>query len=146
MGKISNFDMKMFDVARRVAQESDFNNFHIGCVVVYKKHIIASACNSNKTSPVQKKYNKVRNFNKSSKPVKHSLHAEVRALSLIPYPLQQTINWREVSVYVYRICNGKRLGQGLARSCPGCMAALRDKGIRKLFYSTDDGYCLEELF
>lgn len=146
MSKISNFDMKMFDAARRVALQSDFDNFHIGCVIVYKKHIIASACNTNKTSPKQKKYNRKRNFNKSSKPTKHSMHAEIRALSLIPYPLQQTINWREVIVYTYRICRGKRLGHGLARSCVGCMAAIKDMGIKKIYYTTDDGFAMEELY
>lgn len=146
MAKFSRFDYRMFDVARRVAQESDFENFHIGCVVVYKKHIISSACNTNKTSPKQKKYNRKRNFNKSNKPTKHSMHAEIRALSLIPYPLQQTINWREVKIYVYRICKGKPLGHGLARSCSGCMAAIKDLGIQKLFYTTDDGFAMEELY
>lgn len=146
MSKISNFDMKMFDATRRVALQSDFDNFHIGCVIVYKKHIIASACNTNKTSPKQMKYNRKRNFNKSSKPTKHSMHAEIRALSLIPYPLQQTINWREVSVYTYRICRGKRLGHGLARSCAGCMAAIKDMGIKKIYYTTDEGFAMEELY
>lgn len=146
MSKISNFDMKMFDAARRVALQSDFDNFHIGCVIVYKKHIIASACNTNKTSPKQKKYNRKRDFNKSSKPTKHSMHAEIRALSLIPYPLQQTINWREVSVYTYRICRGKRLGHGLARSCAGCMAAIKDLGIQDMYYTTDTGFCYEKIY
>lgn len=146
MAKFSNFDYRMFDAARRVALQSDFDNFHIGCVIVYKKHIIASACNTNKTSPKQKKYNRKRNFNKSSKLTKHSMHAEIRALSLIPYPLQQTINWREVSVYTYRICRGKRLGHGLARSCAGCMAAIKDMGIKKIYYTTDEGFAMEELY
>ena len=103
MGKISKADYRFFEAARRVAETSDFDNFHIGCVLVYKKHIIASAANTNKTAPIQKKYNKYRNFNKSNKPIKDSLHAEIRALAAVPYPLAQTINWREVSVYVYRI-------------------------------------------
>ena len=146
MAKLTKFDYRMFDLARRVADESDFDNFHIGCVVTYKKHVIASACNTNKTSPKQKRYNKKRNFNKSDKPTKHSLHAEIRALSLIPYTLQQTINWRDVNVYVYRICKGKPLGHGLARSCDGCMAALRDMGIQNLYFTTDNGYCYERFF
>lgn len=145
MAKLTKFDYRMFDLARRVADESDFDNFHIGCVVTYKKHVIASACNTNKTSPKQKRYNKKRNFNKSDKPTKHSLHAEIRALSLIPYTLQQTINWRDVRVYVYRICKGKQLGMGLARSCPGCMAALRDMGVQHLYYTGDNSYCYERL-
>ena len=64
----------------------------------------------------------------------------------IPYPLQQTINWRDVSVYIYRVCKGKRLGHGLARSCAGCMAAIQDKGIKKIYYTTDDGFAMEELY
>lgn len=145
MAKLTKFDYRMFDAARRIAQESDFENFHIGCVVVYKKHIISSACNTNKTSPKQKKYNRKRVFNKSNKPTKHSMHAEIRALSLIPYPLQQTINWREVKIYVYRICKGKPLGHGLARSCSGCMAAIKDLGIQDLYFTTDNGYCYEKI-
>lgn len=146
MGQISKSDYRFFEAAKRVATTSDFDNFHIGCVVVYKKHIIASAANTHKTSPKQKKWNKERKFNKSIKPIKHSLHAEIRALSLIPYPIEQEINWRDVSVYIYRICKGKRFGHGLARPCEACRAALRDKGIRKIYYTGDDSFILEELY
>lgn len=147
MSKISNFDYRMFEMARKVAEESDFSTFHVGCVIVYKKHIIASASNSKKTNPMQKKYNrKYREFNKSNKPVVDSVHAEIAALNSIPYPVGQNINWREVKVYVYRVCKGKRLGAGMARCCPACLHAIKDKGIQHLYYSTDDGFAYERLF
>lgn len=142
---LSNFDYRMFDMARRVATESSFDSFHLGCVVTYKRHIIASASNSNKSHPMQKRYNRKRNFNKTDKAVHHSGHAEILALANIPYTLLQTIDWRKVKVYVYRISNGKLLKMGLARSCPACMAALRDRGIQHLYYTTDDGYCYERI-
>lgn len=147
MGSLSNFDYRMFEIARKVADTSDFDTFHIGCVITYKKHIVSSASNSYKTHPVQKKYNKkYRHFNKSIKPVVDSGHAEILALTNIPYPIEQNIDWRNVRVYVYRISKGKRLKMGLARPCPACMAALRDKGVQHLYYSTDDGFAYEKLF
>lgn len=147
MSELSKFDYKMFDAARKVAATSDFDNFHIGCVVVYKKHIIASAANSNKTHPAQRKYNKkYRKFNKSPKPIEDKVHAEIRALNSIPYPIEQDINWRDVSVYIYRICKGKKYHMGISRPCPACRAALRDKGVRKVYYTGDDSFILEELY
>lgn len=144
---LRKFDYKMFEKARQVAMTSDFKQFNLGCVIAYKGHIVSTGANSTKTHPTQKKYNKkYRNFKKSEKPIKDSTHAEIMALSSIPYPIEQNINWRDVKVYVYRICRGKRLGQGLARPCPACMAALRDKGIHQIYYSTDDGFAVEKLF
>ena len=39
MANITNFDEKMFAAAAKEAEKSDFENFHMGCVIVYKKHI-----------------------------------------------------------------------------------------------------------
>lgn len=140
-------DYRYFEMARREALKSTFGKFPMGAVVVYKGHIIGRGYNMSKTSPEQKKYNKYRNFNKcGNKPVIHSTHAEIAALKSIPYPIQESIDWSKVKIYVFRICAGKKLQQGMARPCKGCIAAIRDKGIRKIFYSTDTGYCSEEIF
>lgn len=51
------------------------------------------------------------------------------------------INFSEVEIYVYReLKSGKR---AKARPCAACMRALKDLGLRKIFYTTDDGYCKE---
>ena len=34
---------------------------------------------------------------------------------------------------------------GIARPCPSCMAAIRDIGIRDVYYTTDDGFAYERL-
>lgn len=143
----SKSDYKYFEMARKEAKQSDFNSFHLGCIIVYKGYVLASGHNSNKTNPLQKKYNrKYRDFRKGSKPIVDSLHAEIASLISIPYPIEKNVNWRDVKVYIYRISPGKRLKMGLARPCPSCMAALRDKGVRHLYYTTDDGFAKEELF
>lgn len=141
---ITKFDMKMFKLAHALAETSEFHNFHLGCVIVYKKKVISVGVNSNKTHPKQKKYNrKHRNFSKSNKPIKDSLHCEIDALTKISYPLDQNIDWKQVKIYIYRICPGKKSGHGLARPCPACTAALRNKGVRHIYYTTDNGYAYE---
>lgn len=145
--KISKFDYAMFDKAREVAKKSTYDGYSLGCVIVYKKHIIGEGANSNKSHPRQKKYNrKYRTFLKTEKPINDLGHAEILALCDIPYPIGQNIDWKEIKVYVFRISPGKSLGQGMARPCKACMAALRDKGIRNLYYTTDTGYAYEKIF
>ena len=144
---MNNRDYRYFEMARQEALKSDFDRFHVGCVIVYKGRIIGRGANSDKTHPLQQKYNKERHFNKlnGAKPIKHSIHAELAALKSIPYPIQESIDWGKVKIYVFRIAPGKKLHQGCARPCAGCMKALRDKNIQKVYYSTDDGYCYERI-
>ena len=127
MGKFSKSDYKYFDLARKAAMNSTYDGFKLGCVMVYKGHVIATGHNSDK-------------------PIRHSKHAEIAALSSIPYPLDQQIDYSRVRVYVFRIAPGLRLGQGISRPCAACTAALRDKGIRDIYYTTDDGFAHERLF
>lgn len=144
---MNNRDYRYFEMARQEALKSDFEQFHLGCVVIYKGHVIGRGSNSDKTDPLQKKYNKERKFNKCGRqPIKHSIHAEIAALKSIPYSLQETIDWSKVKVYIFRICKGKSLGMGDARSCAACMKALRDRGIRYIHYSTSDGFAKERIF
>lgn len=51
---IRNSDEKYFEKARQAALLSNFKRTNIGCVAVYKGHIIAIGCNVCKTHPMQK--------------------------------------------------------------------------------------------
>lgn len=140
-------DYRFFEMARQQALRSQFERFHLGCIITYKGHVIGRGSNSDKTDPLQKKYNKERKFNKSgTQPIKHSVHAEIAALKSIPYPIQESIDWTKVKVYIYRIAPGKKLHLGNARPCPACIKALRDKGIKYIYYTSDDGFAAEEIF
>lgn len=127
-----------FDAAKAVSKMSDFPRIHIGCVVTYGNHrIISSSCNSTKTHPLQKRLNKER-FDADTP---HSLHAEVAAL--LPL-LKDDIDFSKVEIYTYRnLANGHL---SLARPCPSCMKLIKDLGIRKIWYTTDDGYACEHLY
>lgn len=140
---ITNFDEKMLFAARREAQSSDFDVFHVGCVIVYKRHIIGAASNSDKTHPMQKRYNQYRHFNKTKNGIKHSVHAEIAALNSIPYTIGKEVEWSKVKVYIYRICPGRVGGYGLAKPCEACVQALRDIGIKHIYYTGNGSYIYE---
>ena len=142
---ISSFDERMFAAAYKEAENSDFENFHLGCVIVYKKHIIGSASNSEKTHPMQARYNQYRNFNKTNNGIKHSIHAEIAAINSIPYTIGREVEWSKVKVYIYRICPGRIGGYGLAKPCEACIQALRDIGIRHIYYTGNGSYIYERL-
>ncbi len=134
---IYNTDYKFFDKARQAALISDFHKTHIGCVAVYQGNVIGIGCNCNKTHPMQKKYNKYR---KQSDFMLPKLHAEISCINSIQH---LDINFSKVKIYIYRI--RKDQPYGLAHPCPSCMAAIRDLGIRDIYYTSNDGYVHERL-
>lgn len=139
---ITNTIYKMFLVARRESLESDYTKTRhkLGCVIVYRGRVISFGHNSNsKTSPLQKEYNHFR-FDSDTP---HKLHAEVSALSKLLNCKNLSLDFSKVSVVVYR---EKQDGStGMARPCESCMRLIKDLGIRNIYYTTDDGYCHEEL-
>lgn len=144
---IKNSDLKFFDLAREVAEKSDFPRFHVGCVLVYQGKILSFAHNTEKSDPMQKKYNRCRHFNYTTKGcINHSGHAEMMALKKVSYPVAQQINWKKVKCYTYRICPGLALHCGISRPCAACMTAMRERGIRDFYYTTDMGYAHERIW
>lgn len=143
---IKKSEMKFFEAARAVAMQSDYKSIHMGAVLVYQGKVMASGCNSNKTLPLQKKYNRrYRTFRGGPRMVVDSVHAEVACINSIPYPVAQGMDWKKVKLFIYRISPGSPLGFSLARPCDACMALIKDKGIRNIYYTTRDGYAYERI-
>lgn len=125
---------KYFDIAKNIADLSDFKRVQVGCVIVYKNKVLNAACNLSKTRPLQKLYNKER-FAADSV---HSLHAEIHAL--LPL-LDSDINWKKVDIYIYRKRKDKPFG--MARPCKSCLALIKDLGIKNVYYTTNYGFAHE---
>lgn len=146
MAKFSKSDLRYFELARQEAEKSTYQNFHLGCVVVYKGHVISCGSNSTKTHPTQKAYNrKYRRFKYGPQLVVDSLHAEMAALTDVPYAVDVKTDWSKARVYIYRISLGRRTGRGMARPCPACFHALKNKGVHDVYYTTDDGFAYERI-
>lgn len=120
---MTNQDMKNFAKARKAASISDFQKTHVGCIAIYQSSVIGIGCNTNKTHPMQKYYNKYREFSEALLP---KLHAEINCINQFKY---LDINFAKVKLYIYRIRKDQAFG--LSRPCPSCMAAIKDleKGI-----------------
>lgn len=134
---ISNSDYKYFKKARQAASISDYYKAHLGCVAVYQGQVIGIGYNCNKTHPKQQYYNRYR-IKSDSMPAK--LHAEISCLNSIN---NLNINFSKVKLYIYRIRKSQPFG--MSRPCPSCMAAIKDLGIRNIYYTTNDGYAYERL-
>lgn len=132
-------DYKYFSKARQAAMVSDYHHVHIGCVAVYHGNVISVGFNCNKTHPVQKMYNRYRN-NEDTNDLLPKLHAEINCLNSINH---LHINFSKVKLYIYRI--RKDQPYGLSRPCPSCMAAIKDLGIRDIYYTTNNGYVYERI-
>lgn len=134
---ITKSDYKYFSKARQVAMISDYHKTHIGCVAVYQGTVIGIGCNCNKTHPTQKFYNKYRKQSDSMLP---KLHAEINCINSIK---NLGVNFSRVKLYIYRI--RKDQPYGLSRPCPSCMEAIKDLGIRDIYYTSNDGYVHERI-
>lgn len=133
---LTKTDIHYFDKASKVAEISDFAKINIGCVAVYQGTIIGVGFNTNKTHPMQKKYNRYRNGENFIP----KLHAEINCLNSIRY---LDINFSKVKLYIYR--KRKSAKYGMCRPCPSCLAAIKDLGIKHIYYTTDEGFVYERM-
>ena len=134
-------DKKYFQKAMQVAKVSDFKKIHVGCVAVYQGNIIGIGCNTNKTHPMQQYYNRYRLIDDSfeyTDTLLPKLHAEINCLNSIRH---LDIKFSKVKLYIYRTRTSKE--HGMARPCASCMAAIKDLGIKNVYYTTDSGYAYE---
>ena len=133
-------DHKFFNKAKHAANISDYPKIHVGCVAVYHGSVVGVGYNCVKTHPLQERYNRYRESGHHCGWFAPKLHAEINCINSIRnLELQRS----KIRLYIYR----QRIDQdfGEARPCPSCMAAIRDFGIRDIYYTTDSGYCYERL-
>lgn len=130
---------RFLGMAKEVSVQSDFGKHKLGAVAIYHGSLLATGYNSCKTSPVQKRYNKERDY-KVEAEYKNTncVHAECSCLSKLRY---LDIDFSKVKLYVYR--QHKNGVKALARPCPACRKMIKDMGIKEVWYTTEDGFGYE---
>lgn len=128
-------DIKYFEVAKSMSLLSDFKRVHIGAVVVLKNEIIATGRNTIKTHPLQSHY-----ANLVNRPHAILLHAEMSCLIKLVDTKHDLSN---AKIYIFRQSKSGLLS--IAKPCSICSRALRDFGIKQIYYTTNRGYCNELL-
>ena len=126
-----------FESAKAASLLSDHPQFHLGCVIVDGSRIISSGCNSiTRCSPIQQKLDHNR-FGGGHKGV---CHAETSAL--LPL-IRQRADLASCTAYLYR--SHKDGSLAISRPCSGCMSLLRAVGIRRVFFTVEGGYAVEDI-
>lgn len=126
--------------AKEASNYSTYPRQHLGAVLVYGNKIIAIGYNTNKTNPMQYKYNKFRGFDHFNSPNNGSIHAEGMILVKTRF---LDIDWSKTTIYIYR--EFKRGGLALSKPCSGCEIALLERGIGTVIFTTEEGYNLWRL-
>lgn len=136
-------DSHLFQLARECSLKSDYTGggrAHIGAIVSYKGTVLAKGWNTDKTHTAQSRYNVYRYKDCGNHYLPSKCHAEQSVLQKIKY---LDIDFSKVKLYVYREFRDGKLA--MCRPCPSCMAAIKEMGIKHIFYTTESGYCEEEL-
>ena len=129
--------------AKEASKESTYEgsrtNVNIGAVLVYHGTILAKGSNTNKTHPMQDRVNAQRyDKNSITKYCPPKMHAEIACLIKCR---RLDIDFSKAELYVYREYRDGT--KALARPCKACRQALKEMGIKKVCYSTEEGYCEE---
>lgn len=114
---------KMFRLAAQAAKFSEHKKYKLAAVLFINGKPVSVGFNHYRSHPLISKFSSVK-----------TTHAEIDAISNLKY------NWNMKNSFLV-VCRIKKDGSfGLARPCPLCESILRKKGIKKVFFTSDQGY------
>ena len=125
---------RYFELAESVAKLSDYPRIKIGSVIVKNKDVVSVGQNMLKTHPAQFRYNKRLPYNM---PVSH-VHAEINTISKA-----RTDLLRGSTMYIFR--RDRNGNTAMCRPCNACMQAIKDAGIKEIYYSISNGFSFERI-
>jgi deoxycytidylate deaminase len=118
-----------FREANRASKQSDHPHYKVGACIVYKGRVLSVGFNQ-----ILKNHPLTRMFNEHQ-----SIHAEVSSI----IRLKKKKILKECKMVVYReYANGEL---AMSRPCPTCIKILKFFGIKKIIYTTIDGYSQETI-
>lgn len=133
---------RYFAIAKRNSAKSTFvrrnksgnDRVMIGAAIVKGNYVISEGFNKNKTHPFQSMHN-ARTMCISPNP---NIHAEVDALIYSRYS-----DLSGCEIFVYRAMVDGTIAN--CRPCKACVNALKDAGVKHVYYTTDKGYHYERI-
>lgn len=118
--------------AKAASKLSEAPNHQLGAVMILGNKVLAVGYNTTKTHPIQKLYNLERGYDPNVKN-NGQIHAEMMCLINTRY---LEVDWSRVSIYIYR--EHKDHSSALAKPCPACEKALKERGITQVYYTTEE--------
>ena len=130
-------EMAYFRAAKAVSELSDHPQHKLGCVIVNKHKIISSGFNSHtKCHGLQA----ILDAERFGVYCPGKIHAETSAL--VPL-IKSGIDLSRATMFVHREHKDGTLA--MSRPCPSCQKLIKQAGIRKVYYTSNDGYVREDL-
>ncbi len=134
---------RYFAVAKRQAAKSTFSrhkisnktdSVRIGSAIVKGNYVTSKGCNKTKTHPMQQLHN-----NRHMAHIPHpKIHAEIDALIYSRYD-----DLTGCEIFVYREMADGTLAN--CKPCNACRNAMKDAGIKHIYYTTENGYHYERI-
>ena len=130
-------ELAYFSAAASIAELSDHPHYKLGAVIVHKHRIVSSGYKSlTRCHPIQAKLD----TEKYGEACPGKRHAEIDAI----FPLLKNgSNYSGAVIYVARILKNGNIA--MARPCSSCEKLIRQLGIKKMYYTTPNGYAVERL-
>jgi deoxycytidylate deaminase len=121
----------LYNTAFKLAETSTYGRFRLGAIIAKKNKIVSMGTNQKKSHPLQAKY--------ATRPhLEAWLHAEIHSLSLA-----RVEDLLDADIYVSRILKNGTLGN--SRPCSGCLKAIKDYGLRGMYFYEDDAVHYESV-
>lgn len=132
---ISRANKAYFRAAKAMAELSDHKQ-KVGCVIVKGHRIISSGFNSDtRCNRLQAKLD----TEKYGVASPGKCHAEIMAL--LPL-MRNKVDLSNASIYIFRARKDGTLA--MARPCSSCQKIIKQLGLKKVFYSIENGYAVEK--
>lgn len=131
--------MRYFAIAKRNAKRSTYMRMNsgkiaIGAAIVKGNYVVSEGCNKRKTHPFQSMHNHRAMY---IAPIPN-IHAEIDALIYSRYN-----DLSGCEIFVYREASDGTLAT--CRPCKACLNALKDAGVKHMYYTTERGYHYERI-
>jgi len=121
-GKVKRY----FELAKRVALQSNFPAYRHGAVLVRGKSVRNSACNKDSFCSFAARFR-----NKHIQEGRATLHAELGAILGVDRSITEGS-----TIFVTRI--GKKGDYKMSKPCPMCHEAMRHVGVKRVVYSINN--------
>lgn len=137
---MTNREEYYFNKAKQISRISTYDRVRIGCIAVYRKNIIGIGYNQAKTNPMQIKYSIYRNECGNLNSINNYLHAEMACVNQIK---NLDIDFSKVKLFIYREDDAHN-NTRICKPCGACERAIRDLGIRTVYYTDTNKYIRED--
>lgn len=129
----SRREARYYRTAKRASNQSSHYKAKIGATIVLGNYVVSNGCSQEKSHTRQHQYDTRMNYHGT----RSKLHAEIDALIT-----SGRVDLTGAEIYVYREDKNGNIAN--SRPCVSCTQALKDAGVKHIYYTTTSGFAYEQ--